>query len=354
MDYSKKDWLDKVSHTAQVGCIETSVLDNGLGRGSRIAWINTGAGLRFKVLLDRAMDIADASFNQYNLSWISRLGVTPPQPLSDRGVDWLRTFGGGLLVTCGLTHVGGPEEDEFGRRGLHDQISNTPAEIIQIKQPDLISGDREMFITGIIKQGHPLGTNIELKRTIRCTLGEPTLHIVDEIINVGNLDTPHMILYHFNFGWPLIDEGTALLWEGAWTAREQGEANKIFKEGQAFKVCQAPRDDHKGSGEEAAFIDIAADEQHMSHCAIYNENLGLALRLSFDKRQLPWLTNWQHWGKGEYVTGLEPGTNPPLGQQKLRERKELIMLKPREKRTYELSIHLSDTAAGIQEIINKN
>ena len=130
--------------------------------------------------------------------------------------------------------------------------------------------------------------------------------------------------------------------------------NKIFKEGQAFKVCQAPRDDHKGSGEEAAFIDIAADEQHKSHCAIYNENLGLALGLSFDKRQLPWLTNWQHWGKGEYVTGLEPGTNPPLGQQKLRERKELIMLKPREKRTYELSIHLSDTDAGIQEIINKN
>ena len=54
------NWTDKISNTAQLGGIETSVLDNGRGRGTRIAWINTGAGLRFKIVLDRAMDIADA------------------------------------------------------------------------------------------------------------------------------------------------------------------------------------------------------------------------------------------------------------------------------------------------------
>ncbi|MVZ62283.1 DUF4432 family protein [Sphingobacterium humi] len=351
MNYENKDWLDKVSNVAQVGGIETSVLDNGLGRGTRIAWVNTGAGLRFKVVLDRAMDIAEASFNQYNLSWISGIGVTPPQPFSDKGVDWLRTFGGGMLVTCGLSHVGGPEEDEFGKRGLHDQISNIPAEIIQIKQPDILRGDREMFITGIIKQGHPLGANIELKRSIRCTLGDPTIHIIDEVTNVGNIDTPHMILYHFNFGWPLIDAGTELLWNGSWTAREQGDGNKIFKEGNTFKTCQAPRDDHRGTGEEAAFIDIDHDEDFKSRCAIYNKQIGLALAMEFDKRELPWLTNWQHWGFGEYVTGLEPGTNPPVGQRKLRESGELLFLKPKESKTYTLSIRLSDKPDDIQKLI---
>ena len=181
MDFSKKDWLEKVSHVAQVGGIETSVLDNGRGRGTRIAWINTGTGLRFKVVIDRAMDIADAYFNQFNLSWISRLGVARPQPLSDKGADWLSTFGGGLLVTCGLTHVGGPEVDAFGSRGLHDQISNIPAEIIYIKQPDLLSGDLEMSISGKILQGHPLGYYIELTRTIRCYLGDPTIYIEDVV-----------------------------------------------------------------------------------------------------------------------------------------------------------------------------
>ena len=74
------------------------------------------------------MDIADAFFNQHSLAWLSHEGVTFPQPFSDRGADWLRTFGGGLLTTCGLTHVGGPETDEHGKRGLHDRISNIPAE----------------------------------------------------------------------------------------------------------------------------------------------------------------------------------------------------------------------------------
>ena len=35
-------WHDKVSNHAQIGGIETSVLDNGPGRGTRVAWVNTG------------------------------------------------------------------------------------------------------------------------------------------------------------------------------------------------------------------------------------------------------------------------------------------------------------------------
>ena len=70
------NWKDKISNPAQLGGIETSVLDNGLGRGTRIAWINTGTGLRYKVVIDRAMDIADAFYNQHSLAWINQLGIT--------------------------------------------------------------------------------------------------------------------------------------------------------------------------------------------------------------------------------------------------------------------------------------
>ena len=129
-------WSNKISNHTQLGGIETSVLDNGAGRGTRIAWINTGTGLRYKVVLDRAMDIADAFYNQHSLAWISHAGVTSPQPMADKGIDWLRTFGGGLLTTCGLSHVGSPETDAFGERGVHGLISNIPAELESIVQPD--------------------------------------------------------------------------------------------------------------------------------------------------------------------------------------------------------------------------
>ena len=110
---NKGNWNDKISNPAQLGGIETSVIDNGAGRGTRIAWINTGTGLRYKIVIDRAMDIGDAFYNQHSLAWLSHLGISYPEPFPNNGINWLRTFGGGLLTTCGLDHVGGPEVDEY-------------------------------------------------------------------------------------------------------------------------------------------------------------------------------------------------------------------------------------------------
>jgi hypothetical protein len=192
------------------------------------------------------MDIAEAFYNQHSLAWISHGGVTYPQPFSDKGIDWLRTFGGGLLTTCGLSHAGGPESDSFGDRGLHGLIGNQPAEIISIVQPDLRAGKYDMSITGIIRETRPFGPSLELKRTISATLGEAKLRIHDEVINKANTAAPHMLLYHFNFGWPVVDEGTDILWNGKWHPRFEENA-KIFKEGNAFKKVPAPLESHLGS-----------------------------------------------------------------------------------------------------------
>ncbi len=336
-----QNWQGKISNRVQMGGIETSVLDNGAGRGSRIAWINTGTGLRYKILLDRGMDIAEAFFNHYNLSWISHLGVTTPQPFSDKGIDWLRNFTGGLLTTCGLTHVGGPEDDDFGSRGLHGHIANLPAEIISIEQPDPLAGIFDFSITGIIRETRPFGPSLELHRTISGTLGQPELRIRDKVVNRGNTPSPHMLLYHFNFGWPLVDEGTQLLWEGDWTTRKGDKNGVLFREDNDFKTCPAPLPAHDGSGEEVAFIDAQADANGDCSCGLYNPALHLKATLHFQKSQLPWLTNWQHWGNGEYVTGLEPGTHPPIGQSQARADGSLLFIEPGESRLYELRLEVT-------------
>ncbi|MDP1795685.1 MAG: DUF4432 family protein, partial [Daejeonella sp.] len=69
-------WHNKISNTAQLGGIETSIIDNGAGRGTRIAWINTGSGLRFIVVIDRAMDIDDTFYNENSLACLSHSGVS--------------------------------------------------------------------------------------------------------------------------------------------------------------------------------------------------------------------------------------------------------------------------------------
>ena len=344
-------WRDKVSHPAQLGGIETSVLDNGAGRGTRIAWINTGTGLRYKVVIDRAMDIAEAFFNQHSLTWLSHSGITYPQPFSNRGMGWIRTFGGGLLTTCGLEHVGGPETDEHGERGLHGLISNCVAEIESISQPDVLNGILDFNIRGKIKQTQVFGPSFEMKRTISGMLGSPVILLHDEVTNCANTPTPHMLLYHLNFGWPLVDEGTDLLWQGHWNSPGEKTDTKIFREGNDFRKCPSPLSAHDGPGEEVAFIDISSDESGKCTAGLFNEGLNLAVAIRFSKKELPWLTNWQHWGKGEYVTGLEPGTNPPIGQSKARAQHELIFLEPGETRTYDLEIEILHEVAAIKQLL---
>ena len=347
-------WKDKISNPAQLGGIETSIIDNGPGRGNRIAWINTGTGLRYKVMIDRAMDIGDAFFNGHSLSWLSHSGITGPQPFSNRGTDWLKTFGGGLVTTCGLSHVGGPEKDEFGERGLHGQISNIPAEIESIIQPNPFDDKFEMSLTGIIKETQIFGPSLQLKRTISGTVGQAVIRIHDEVINHGNQPAPHMILYHCNLGWPLVDEGSQIIWKGDWKPRDGENNHNIFRKENNFRRCPAPLVEHSGAGEAVAFIDISADDFGDCTCGLYNPQLELALSIKFRKDELPWLTNWQHWGKGEYVTGLEPGTNPPIGQTKARETNDLIFIPPGEQRKYDLEIEVFNTKEKIDTFLKNS
>ena len=97
-------------------------------------------------------------------------------------------------------------------------------------------------------------------------------------------------------------------------------------------------------------IDIDSDAEGKCVCGIYNAKIGMALAMRFNKKQLPWLINWQHWGEGEYVTGLEPSHTSPNGQAKAREDKTLLMA-PGEKRNYDLEIEVLNNKKDIEEFL---
>lgn len=255
------------------------------------------------------------------------------------------------MVTCGLSHIGDPESDEYGERGIHGNISNQPAEVIEIVQPDPFQDQLEMRISGIVKESSVFGPHLVLKRTISSTMGKTVIRINDEVTNRGNEPAPHMILYHCNFGWPLADEGTSIFWEGNWQSGGRKMDNQIFFEGGGFKTCPGILEMHRGSGEAVAYIDIKPDKNGICNCGLVNSNLKLAIELRFRKEQLPWLTNWQHWAENEYVTGLEPGTNPPVGQSKARDDGNLIFLDPGESRVYDVELEIMNDDEKIKDIL---
>ncbi|MDN3202974.1 aldose 1-epimerase family protein [Algoriphagus sediminis] len=331
----QKSWKGKLSNHQQMGGIETSILDNGAGKGVRIAWINTGTGLRYKVVLDRGMDILDAFFGEKSLAYISHLGITRPQPFSNQGINWLRTFGGGLLTTCGLSSMGGPNEVDGVSHGLHGRYSNIPVELLCIKQPDIHSGDLSFEMVGVVKETSIFGPNLELKRTISGVLGSAEIRISDSVRNCGNTSTPLMLLYHINCGWPIIDEGTRVIWKGERIPRESDDQLSDFNKEHNFKVIPAPLQEHSGFGEDVSFIQ---PEKRQVICGFANDEENLALKIEFSREQLPWLIHWQHLGKNDYVTALEPATNPPIGQKQAKEEGTLIELKPGEVRDFDLKL----------------
>ncbi|MHA7130882.1 aldose 1-epimerase family protein [Algoriphagus namhaensis] len=329
-------WQGKISNSHQLGGIELSTLDTGPGRGTRIAWINTGTGLRYKVVLDRGMDIVDAFFNENSLAWISHAGITSPEPFSDQGINWLKTFAGGLLTTCGLSSIGPPNGDH----GLHGRYANLPAELIQVKQPDIHSGDLSFELTGRILETSTFGPSLELTRKISGRLGSPEIHVSDSVRNLGNTPAPLMLLYHINCGWPLIDEGTRIVWKGELRPTGHEAKTSDFNRKHQFKVCPPPLDEHTGFGEDVAFIDPVTDSDELVTCGFANDEAEIALKIQFSKKQLPSLIHWQHMAKNEYVTALEPATNPPIGQKNAKDNETLIYLEPGESRKFELKLEV--------------
>ncbi len=345
---AKLPWKDKISNPAQIGGIETSIIDNGPAKGTRIAWINTGTGLRYKVVIDRAMDIVDAFYNDCCLSWISDSGIVNPRPDSNNDMEWLYTFSGGLVTTCGLQNAGAPS----GGHGLHGRIANAPARIESVIQPDPEMGKLDFSITGIIKETKVFGPSFELRRTISGTLGQPSIKISDTVTNRSNVRSEHIILYHCNFGYPLLDEGADIIFDGKLSSRSgiPGDDER-FKSNQNYKKVPAPMNTHKGPGEACGFIDPKADRKGQCLTGIYNKNLGFAAMIKFNKSKLPTLTTWQHFGPGEFVVGLEPATYYPLGVESAAKEKMLVKLSPGKSATYDLEIYIETDKTKIKKLL---
>ncbi len=87
--------------------------------------------------------------------------------------------------------------------GLHGRISNTAAEDICIKQG--WDGDEyKISVRAMMREAGAMEENITLTRSIETKLRQNGFRLHDVIENNGFEPQPRMMLYHFNFGFPLL------------------------------------------------------------------------------------------------------------------------------------------------------
>jgi hypothetical protein len=332
-EWTRQDLSAHVGDISQVGGVRTFTLADGFERGVRAAELRTAAGLRFTVYLDRGMDIGPAEYKGIPLAWLSPTGPVAPAFYEPQGSGWLRGFHGGLLTTCGLTQVGPPGQDDGVQLGLHGRISHTPAR--QVSQGEEWDKDSYTFwIEGRMREVAVFGHDLQLRRRIVARLDEPGLTIQDQVVNMGATTAPHMILYHINLGFPLLQAGSRLVAPSEEVISRDDVAAKGLAEHARF---QAPT---RGYAEQVFFHRMRVDQDGLVRVALINDALHLGLQLRYRQHELPEFTQWKQMGWGTYVLGTEPGNCRSEGRAAAHQRGALVYLSPGEEVNYQVELRV--------------
>ncbi|MFB2585789.1 aldose 1-epimerase family protein [Herbiconiux liukaitaii] len=319
--------LLRVGSLGQVARVDRFVDDDGPSRGARRLRVVNGGGLEFDVHPDRGLDIGAASFKGLPLAWISSTGFTRPDAYRPDGRGWLRSFGGGLVTTCGLDSFGPPADDVDGVVGMHGPIGNISATLIEVSAtPELVT------VTGEVRQASVFHENLVLRRTIRSTVGSSSFTIDDTVTNEAETVSPHMVLYHVNLGWPLLDTGAVIDIPAASVEPRDPDAAGGF-------------DDRAAIGEptigfrEQVYVHRAGDDR-VAH--VTNESRGLRFTLRHSET-LPAIFQWKLTATKHFVLGLEPANTPEInGRAAAREHGILPQLEPGESRSYSIEIEVNE------------
>jgi hypothetical protein len=251
----------------------------------------TRGDLEVDVLPERGLDLAEARFRGRRFSWESPIGHVPWQG------DFARSFGGGLVVTCGLRNAGAPSEGQ----PLHGWYTSLAARDVEVAPA---------AATGRVVDAEVPGPTLVLRRELSVRPG--AIEIRDRVRNEGEHAEPAPLLYHVNLLWDTVDI----------------DSHEVV-----------PRDDDARAGDwrtlgppgpERVYEHIGANRAVVVHD-------GTRVTVRSD---LPRLWQWIHPDYG--VLGIEPANCSVLGRAHDRSEGLLPVLAAGEERSSTLEITVED------------
>jgi len=315
---SREELAARVGRIEQVAGARPFVFSEGPARGMRGIDLWTGAGLTLTVLPDRCLDILTARFRGMPLAWESATGPVAPERYDPEGFRWLRSFGGGLLTTCGLRHFGAPEAEGDEAWGLHGRASNLSAD--QVAVDCSWQGDAyRIAVRGHVDEAEVFRPTLRLERTIETALGACHVTVRDRVTNLGFAASSAMLLYHINLGWPLVSEYSELVvaQESIRGVTDEAQA-AVDRHGRFLPPTE-------GFSEHTYEIEPKRYADGTCRAALVNPELGngLGVTLAWQKDAMPYMAEWKMMGQGTYVVGIEPTTCPFPPRQGLRDRGQM-------------------------------
>ena len=326
-----------MGNTYQVFGTRQYKLVDGNNAGVRAIDVKTGGGLEYTILPDRGLDISLASYKGVNLTYLTPQGEVNPAHYNCKDDEWLRTFFGGLMSTCGPDNIGSECRDGNVDYGLHGRHNVTPAKNVC----DLSPYTDSIKVMGQIENTVLFGDKIRVTRTIESKLFRNEIRIVDQITNIGIDAVPMPMLYHINFGYPLLSETSQII-----ISSDSVKAQDAYSNDDIEMVNSFGKPD-KISKEKNYFYKMKNIDGY-GYCAIVSKSVGnFGVYIKQRLHELPYMSQWKIENDIDYALALEPCNTMCLGREQMRKKSMLPLIKPSETVSNEVIIgvfeHNSDT-----------
>ena len=332
------------------------VLHGGRQEGVDVVEVNNGK-LRFTVVPTRGMSIYRVHMGDLRLGWDSPVkGLIHPQYInlnSRQGLGWLEGFNE-WMVRCGLEFFGGPGEDEFidntGNKAtmdltLHGKIGNIPASQVEV----VVERDAPYRITvrGTVDEALLHGPKLQILTQISTLPGADTFRISDTVTNRSAIEQEFGILYHGNYGWPLMEEGAKFIGPAQQVTPINDHAATDVSDYGLYRAPEA------GFPEQVYCLRLWADENDRTKVMLRNAAGDKAVSMAYSVKELPFFTLWKNPVADEdgYVTGLEPGTGFPRNRSIERKFGRVPKLGPNQERSFtiDFALHEGKDSVGAAE-----
>src|SRR4051812_26893645 len=335
--------------------VSTRRLRGGKQEGVELVTIDNGR-MTITLVPARGMSILEVRSGDLRIGWDSPVKeVVDPRYInlgSRGGLGWLEGFNE-AIVRCGLEFAGHPGKDEFidntGAKAemeltLHGKIGNIPAsevEVVVDRAPP-----HRIRVRGVVHERLFFGPKLELSAEVSTVPGSDTFRVDDSVTNRGAGPQEFQLIYHSNFGAPLLEAGATVVVPAARIAPMNEHAASSID---AYDAYDGPT---PGFIERVYLVTPMADDQGRTSVLLRNAAKDRGASITWSSRELPYLTIWKNTTATAdgYVTGLEPGTGFPYNRKVERQAGRVPKLAPGETRTFslEFGLHAGKDAVAVK------
>ena len=303
------------------------------------------------VLPTRGMGLWKASNNDVPFGWHSPIaGPVHPAfvPVSEpSGLGWLDGFDE-MTVRCGLISNGAPDFDDQGTLTwpLHGRIANLPAHDVAVEMDETAG---TISIKGKVNEHRFHFHRLQLETEISLDRESDEIRILDTVTNLSERSQGIQMLYHNNFGSPVLKIGSVF----------HAPVKKLV-----------PRDAHAASdlenwtvygepdssvAERVYLMEMQADSNGQTTAVLTDPEGKVGVSINYDTNALPYFSLWKNTPAecDGYATGLEPATNFPNPRSFEESNGRVVELAAGQTHTMELSLGLLTSEATVQAAIDR-